>query len=352
MRRIAVIVVAALGLAGVDAARADGELTMRGVYYKERATRVEQPMLDGRFDVGDHGTVDAHLLVDAITSASASASAFDEKRVEGGLGYAHVFGRYTAAATARYSSEPDYKSAFGTVRGQAELFDKNVTVGLTLGVGRDDVTNAGAATMMRVAGTLDSYLISASASQILGENTTASLVYDLSYLDGFQQNPYRQVAVAGSPTLERHPSARTRHAAAVVLKRFVPATATTVVASYRLYRDDWGILAHTPEVRVIQDAGDTVWFGAGYRYHRQTGADFWQGSYTEAQPFLSADPKLSQLTTHNLAARLGVTGATFGLEDRWADVRAEVMLEYYIQADHTFGNATIAHAALTLPLEY
>src|SRR5204863_2376134 len=79
-------------------ARADGELTLRGVYYKERSTRVEQPMLDGRFDVGDSGEVDAHALVDAITSASAASGAadtsFSERRYEVGAGYTHTLGDY------------------------------------------------------------------------------------------------------------------------------------------------------------------------------------------------------------------------------------------------------------------
>ena len=111
--------VLALGLGASASARADGELQVRGVYYKERATRVQQPMIDGRFDVGDHGTLQGYLLVDAISSASAVASggaAFDERRVEGGLGYSHVFGKLTLGATARYSTEPDYRSTFATVR--------------------------------------------------------------------------------------------------------------------------------------------------------------------------------------------------------------------------------------------
>ncbi|MCX5747412.1 MAG: hypothetical protein NT062_33525, partial [Proteobacteria bacterium] len=80
----------ALAVGAVGTAWADGEVSMRGVYYKERSTRVMQPMLDGMFEAGAHGIVDAHLLVDAITSASSSSgavdAAFTEQRYEGGLG--------------------------------------------------------------------------------------------------------------------------------------------------------------------------------------------------------------------------------------------------------------------------
>src|SRR5664279_814428 len=82
-------------------AHADGELAVRGVYYKERSTRVMQPMLDGMFDAGARGLVNAHFLVDAITSASAGSGAanatpFTEKRYEGGFSYIREFDGPTA----------------------------------------------------------------------------------------------------------------------------------------------------------------------------------------------------------------------------------------------------------------
>src|SRR5688572_32236706 len=89
LRQIALALLVCAGTA-----HADGTLSMRGVYYKERSTRVMQPMLDGMFEVGSRGLLNTHLLVDAITSASASSGAaeaepFTERRYEAGAGYAH-----------------------------------------------------------------------------------------------------------------------------------------------------------------------------------------------------------------------------------------------------------------------
>src|SRR5436190_5909144 len=56
-------------LATSSAAHADGSVSARGVYYKERATRGMQPMLDGLFEVGARGLANAHILVDSITRA-------------------------------------------------------------------------------------------------------------------------------------------------------------------------------------------------------------------------------------------------------------------------------------------
>jgi hypothetical protein len=186
--RRALAVIAVLVAPGL--ARADGELSMRGVYYKERATRVIQPMLDGRFDVGDEGTLDTHVLIDAITSASASAGdIIDEQRYEIGGGYMHQLSRVRIGGQARASYEPDYTSLFGGIRGELELFDKNLVIGAGGSYGHDWIDNTGAPVAPPVSGVLDTFLGSLSVSQILTPSTTAPITYDLSNLTGFQQNP-------------------------------------------------------------------------------------------------------------------------------------------------------------------
>jgi hypothetical protein len=77
-RRVALPLVAVMALAGGAAAEGEGELILRGVYYKERATRVIPPMFDGKVEVGENGLLQGHLLVDAITSASVASGATDE----------------------------------------------------------------------------------------------------------------------------------------------------------------------------------------------------------------------------------------------------------------------------------
>src|ERR1043165_3418911 len=142
---IAAAVVVAAAASG--SARADGTLAMRGVYYKERATRVMQPMLDAMFDAGLHGVATGHFLVDAITSASASsgaanAAAFSERRYEAGLGYTHDLGDLKLGIDGKYSTESDYISRYVGVRSQLELGQKNTTLGLGGGASFDTVSAA------------------------------------------------------------------------------------------------------------------------------------------------------------------------------------------------------------------
>ena len=125
--RLQLIIVLAL-LVGASAARADGELDARAVYYKERATRVEQPMLDGIFDVGTRGLLTAHFLVDAITSASAGSGAangvaFVEHRYEGAAGYTHQVGRANhVGGDLKYSSYVASLSNDGTATSDKRAF--------------------------------------------------------------------------------------------------------------------------------------------------------------------------------------------------------------------------------------
>ena len=353
--RLAIAVVVA---AVPAAARADGELTIRGAYYKERATRVMQPMLDGLFGIGENGSLTAHFLVDAITSASvaagADASAFTERRYEAGAGYTHQLPRdLKLGGHVRYSNEPDYNSLFVGARSELALAEKNFVLGVAGSYGHDDVTNAGAQGpfVEPIEGSLDTYLGSAQVSQLLSPVLVASLTYDVAYLKGFQQNPYRSAITDAGLVPEKHPEKRTRHAFAPSVRYFVRRTKTALVATYRYYFDDWDVRAHTPELRVVQEASDQVEFGVRYRYYRQTAAEFYAPRYRGDEMYFSDDVKLSDFSSHLFEGKLAVRGDLFGMGGRFADSRIEVLLQY-VDQNNRFGNAIVAQAAFTLPFAY
>ncbi|MEO7094035.1 MAG: DUF3570 domain-containing protein [Polyangiales bacterium] len=352
-------------------ADADGTLTARGVYYKERATRVMQPMLDGMFDAGMRGVVTGHFLVDAITSASSSSGAddakpFTEKRYEGGIGYTHEVEEFRLGADGKYSTESDYKSIYVGLRAEADLAQKNTTLGLGLGLSKDTI-NAGAAQGLSVptlecepgeAKTeckLTAYSLFASGSQILGKNLVAGLTYDVSKANGYQSNPYRMALADDGVAPERHPTTRTRAAFAGSIRYFIPVTQTTLIGAYRYYRDNWEVHAHTPEIRIVQQVGYSADASFRYRFYKQDQAYFYRDRYVSIDPsvskYLSDDVKLDDFTTHTFEAKLGIFGEAFGIGGRWSAARFEGILSYVAQ-DNRFGNAIIAHVALTVPFAY
>ena len=369
-------------------ASADGTLAMRGVYYKERSTRVMQPMLDGMFDAGARGTVVAHFLVDAITSASpgsgaAMAKPFTEQRYEGGIGYTQELDGPVAwidklrlGGDGRISDESDYRSIAADIHADAALAQKNTTVGIAGGVSSDraDASNAqsnlgGVGLLCEddakpgvMVGNSSSCPLTvwnavASVSQIAGRNAVVGATYDIAYLDGFQSNPYRRVADPASGTLipERHPFTRLRQAVAGSARIYWPAAQITFIPAYRYYWDDWGMHAHTPEITLVQEVGRHADASLMYRYYSQDAAFFWRAVYPESptatRPYVTADPKMEAFDGHIIQAKLGIFGEAFDLDGRWAGARFEGIMEYVVQHNQ-FGNAVVAHVALTLPISY
>ncbi|HEY4240233.1 MAG TPA: DUF3570 domain-containing protein [Kofleriaceae bacterium] len=358
----------------VATARADGDVEVRTVYYKERATRVEQPMIDAALDAGEHGIITAHFLVDAITSASASSGAinatpFTEHRYEEGIGYQHDLGRVRVGADTKLSTESDYRSFFLGGHADADFFHKNTVVGIASGYSWDRADNAGAQSPMGgpllachnelVAAdsgcALHIFSFSATATQLLSPNAVLGLAYDVQSLHGFQANPYRTAIAGDAEVPERHPLDRLRQAFAASIRYYITPTHTTVIGAYRYYRDDWAVHAHTPELRVVQEVGRLADATLGFRYYSQDGAYFYRDHYStndrSVYPYVSDDVKLSTFTGETIEAKAGVLGEAFGLHGFWAGLRFEGVLQYVVQ-HNSFGNAVIAHAAVSIPFAY
>lgn len=358
-------VVAIALLSAPGAAHADGWLGMRGAYYKERSTRVLQPMIDAHLETGPQGAVDAHFLVDSITSASVAAGAateFTELRYELGAGYTHaVTPTLRVGAHGRTSVEQDYTSNFVAARAELELFQRNTRVALALGRGRDTITNGVAVNMgglgtPRLEERLATGLSSISLTQVLTPHLVATVTYDFIDMHGYQANIYRLVFGGTTPVPERVPDLRLRHAIFGGLRAFVPFTRTVAFVGYRYYTDDWDVVAHTPEVRLIQEIVPGLELRGRYRYHTQTAAFFFQDTYTKAEiedpmRYVTDDEKLSAFETHTLGGQVSADLSLFGVRGTWAAARIDAVVERIWQ-DTAFGDAWASQVGLTVPLVY
>lgn len=343
-----------------------GAVMARNNYYLERSTRVVAPEVGARLDFPSGATVEAVYLVDAITSASLAAGAledvaFTELRhdVRATLGRRLTIDENPVqlAATFRRSHEPDYDSLSVSLFGAAELNRRNTAVSFRLSFLSDEVrqtfrgrertpTTMGFREELRGAG------VALALTQLLTPRAYVGADYEFYVLEGFTANAYRRVLTAGTPLPEHHPETRKRHTVATRLAVMFPELATSLHLHVRLYRDDWDILAATPEARVYTKLGSFSHLRLRYRYYKQGAAFFYRadGEYLPTDPFVTADPKMAPFQSHLLGGQLKLF-LDFLDEGRFKRLRGasfDVGFEY-IFSTSAYGNGTITQAGLVIP---
>jgi hypothetical protein len=347
---------AVLAAAGCQhGARDPGAASLRSYYYtdnsgvsvKTLAASAAQPVSDRveiglrgmgeqivlrrkPLDVGDpgamQGTGHPPHEPDAVTSASATAAGgevAEEYRFEG-IGTAtittDVDGQPARARILlRGSTEPDYRSLYGSVGGEAELNDRNTTVAGFAGFGRDRVMPVEAppgeaddwpATHIRVNG-------GGTVSQILSERLILSAGLGGTVQNGQLANPYRRAVVVTTLFPEVVPRSRIRFTGFAGLAWYLGA-GTALHVRQGAYADTWDVYAWIPEVAVATELAATVLAQLRYRFYLQSSADFYQGRYRDLEPLMSGDARLGRVVGHIPAAEvewkaLGDPAAGFSL---------------------------------------
>lgn len=354
----------AIIIAASGTALADGEINARAAYYKEDATRVIQPMIDARLDVaGGDGELRPHMLVDAITSASAASGAvpgvaFTERRYEVGARYLHNLSHlFRVGGSLRFSDEPDYTSVYIGATGAADLAQRNTTLTVAGYLGSDEMDNSGGQGDLSsiLQEEMQTYIASFGISQVLTPQIVAGITYDVNYVRGFQGNMYRTVTAGGVQERERVPRKRVRNAVFASVRAFLPWTKTMIAPGYRYYRDSWDVVSHTPEVRIAQQLLTGVDLHGRYRYYRQTAAEFYKEIYDsndpDMEPYLTNDPKLDAYRSHWFTLKLDLAFSALGLRGNLGRARADVAVTY-IRTTSKFGNAITGQLAFSYPFDY
>ncbi len=148
-------------------------------------------------------------------------------------------------------------------------------------------------------------------SHIYNQYTLLNLNYGLSYVDGYQTDPYKLISVIDSSGLpvdyvwEKRPSSR--------LKQTLKGSLVTAIGKdslhldYRYYQDDWGITSKTLDVKYYLELGHKLTIAPHYRRSDQTRADFFRISLNENETlpaYASADYRLGDMQTNTTGAML------------------------------------------------
>ena len=141
-------------------------------------------------------------------------------------------------------------------------------------------------------------------TQVLTPTTIVNVNYGLTVQVGELGNTWNAVPLAsGERGPELLPSERIRHAMVGRMAQFLPWNGA-VRLHYRLYADDWGILAHSIEGRLMQRLTPRLYIGALYRFHTQTGPSFFTTRAPVDAPLRVADSDLAPLDSHTIGAKL------------------------------------------------
>ncbi|HKU39111.1 MAG TPA: DUF3570 domain-containing protein [Polyangiales bacterium] len=270
---------------------AEGDSLSSGVYVRADGddTTVVSPHAHVRKRVLDATDVDLSYRADIWTSASvdirASASLpVTEQRDELQAGVSHEWTDVTLAGSYRYSVENDYVSHGAFANGTYDFAGNNASLTAAAYALFDTVGRAGGPAFSQPLRSVGGRL---SFTQVLDAQMFVQFTYELTHLDGYQASPYRKVGldgtgfgcVAASLCLDEHePSLRTRHAAAVQLRRAL-SEAFSAGASYRFIVDDWGLSSHTAALEIGVMLGASSLLGLRYRFYTQSGVNFYQARY-------------------------------------------------------------------------
>ena len=328
-----------LVLAAVSVAPAYGDTGFASkvqVYSDSDHTQVISPIVQAQADVSLDTNVSLGYTVDVVSSASvdivsqASPTVIHDTRHQASIGASHIFGAVTARGGYSYSKENDYLSHSFDVGVQDELFDKNTTLAVGVGLSLNTVGRADDLNFER---DLTVQRASASWTQVVTPRLITQLTYELGYASGFQSSPYRfvpvRMSVDAAPELwvpETDPDRRWRHAFVVGVNRAV-GEESSIQGDYRLYTDTWGITSHTIGVRYFIHLAKRLELRLRDRLYTQGDASFYQMSYAAPAKYITYDRELSSLWSETFGGKL-----TYGFDEH---VEGELKIDmfYYSYAD-------------------
>jgi hypothetical protein len=290
--------------------------TTVAVYADDDATTVLTSMLDAKVRLPVAAELDAHVLVDAVTSASvdvvsSATERWHENRVEAGAGVVARLAASDLSLSYTHSGENDWQSNTVLIGLARDFAQDNTT--LSLGYGFTD-NQIGRAYDPMFERDLTQHGGQLGLSQVLDARTVASLSYTFQRSQGYHASPYRYVTTsAGLARPETHPERRLRHAVALRVLRAIGDSAS-LDGQYRLYLDDWGIASHTVTAVLTRELGESWDLRIRGRGYYQRAADFYREVYDDPMEYMSADRELSTFWDATAGVKLAWHGERLTLD--------------------------------------
>ena len=346
--------------ASTDDWRVDGGV----LYYSEqdRVTVIE-PVFFLRKKTGEDKYFNARLIFDTMTGASANGATatdtpqtftspsgtttyttpagqtpthkFNDERVAISLEWERPIGRERQIVYAANASvESDYMSVGLSTSLLQNFNDKLTTLTTGLSVSYDSVSPEGGVPVpMQLLSTIVApppgdedeggeeggeskavFDAIVGFTQVLTRRALTQFNYSIGLSSGYLNDPYKVISVVDGSTgatvdyrFESRPDSRLRQN--LYWKYVYHLPRDVVHLAYRYYWDDWGITAHTLDLRYRFELPGRSYLQPHLRYSAQTAADFYHHSLVNTAPvpaYASADYRLGDLVTTTVGIKLGL----------------------------------------------
>jgi hypothetical protein len=151
-------------------------------------------------------------------------------------------------------------------------------------------------------------------TQVINTHTLTQLNYGLGLSSGYLTDPYKILSRVDSTTglpvdylYEKRPDSRLRNS--LYWHTAHQFDEDSIHFSYRYYWDDWGIKAHTADVKYRFELGGEHYLQPHLRYYQQGAADFYHHSLVDGEPtprYASADLRLAEFTSSTIGIKYGM----------------------------------------------
>ena len=298
-----------------------------------------------------------------------SRGSFEDTRTQAGFALERETSRtLTASVGGVVSTESDYDSVGANVGLSKSRADKlgSLDVGLAFtsdtiyrsdgGDTPEPLGEVGGARRFE-AGQRNTVETRLGGSRVLNRRTVAELGATIGLSEGYHTDPYKVVSVADAEDRlivdlhESRPTSRLRTSLQGRLVHQLADSTDTLRLTYRLYRDDWGILSNTADLRYRRALTRTQYLEPHVRFYRQSAADFLvrkldvDDSLDPILPesgFASADYRLDAMSTVTLGVKYGIA---LGKRTDFR-VRAEIVDQSFETVDEDRNRATVLQTSL------
>ena len=312
-------------------------------YNEASRINVVEPLVSLKRDLTNARSISAKVVLDAITGASptgamptdhpqtiTSASgrvstvhtgdmpkkSFRDHRASIYLSYVQPLLRTVNAEIGGHlSAESDYLSRGTTLTINWDTPDRLTTFSLGAGANSDLVEPTGGGKPLGLSPSSDPARYGnakkkvvdglAGISRVMSRSWLMQLNYSYTQEKGYLTEPYKVISILnadGSPhgdfVTENRPSTRMRHS--VYLGSNYQFEDDVGYFSYRYYWDDWGIKAHTIDLKYRYEMDDGQYLVPHFRYYTQTAVNFFSYGLIAGDPlplYATSDYRFGEMST-------------------------------------------------------